>query len=470
MNELAGIRWGSAVAAYQVEGAVRGGGRVESIWDTFTARPGATTRGDTAELACRTYEDPTKMIEAIAWLGLDTFRLSISWPRIVLGPGGQVNDEGLAYYRRVLKSLRVIGVRPVVTLYHWDLPQWLQERGGWSALATAAEFVSFVRVAVEHLGDLVDDWITINEPFCAAFHGHLSGLHAPGTTDEATALRAAFVQMHAHGRAVRVLRELAPASRVGLAINLSDLAPASDRLDDLAALARADLVENRLFLDTLVRGRVPDDAEDYFGAGTLTAALEGIDVAEVAQPIDFIGVNYYEHNVVRAHDPGTDPVVRGIDKLPVPEPRSANGVAVHPEGLERVLLRVAERVPDVPIWITENGIGLWDYVGPDGTCRDVERVDYINAHLQAMAAAIARGARVEAYYFWSLMDNFEWAHGYQLRYGLFYTDYPTGRLLPKLSAAHYREVVAAARVLGGGRVRPSWWQGAPEPTSVPGVR
>jgi len=454
MNELAGIRWGSAVAAYQVEGAVRGGGRVESIWDTFTARPGTTTRGDTGEVACGTYEDPEKMLEAIAWLGLDTFRLSISWSRVILGPGGQVNDEGIAYYRRVLVGLRGIRVRPVVTLYHWDLPQWLQERGGWSSLDTAAEFVSFATVAVERLGDLVDDWITINEPFCAAFHGHLSGLHAPGTTDEATALRAAFVQMHAHGQAVRLVRALAPTSRVGLAINLSDLAPASDEPDDLAAVARADLVENRLFLEPLLQGRVPDDAVDYFGADVLAAALDGIDVGDVAARIDFVGVNYYEHNVVRAHDPGTDPVVRGIDKLPEPEPRSANGVAVHPEGFERVLLRVAQVAPDVPIWVTENGIGLWDYVGPDGTCRDVERVDYIDAHLQAMAAAIIGGARVEAYYFWSLMDNFEWANGYQLRYGLFYTDYPTGRLLPKLSAARYREVIVTARDQCTDRTRP----------------
>lgn len=470
MNELAGIRWGSAVAAYQVEGAVRGGGRVESIWDAFTAQPGTTTRGDTGELACGTYEDPEKMLEAIAWLGLDTFRLSVAWSRIILGPGGQVNDEGVAYYRRVLAGLRSLGVRPVVTLYHWDLPQWLQERGGWSSLDTAAEFVAFATVAVERLGDLVDDWITINEPFCAAFHGHLSGLHAPGTTDEATALRAAFVQMHAHGQAVRLVRALAPTSRVGLAINLSDLEPASYRPEDLAALARADLVENRIFLEPLLQGRVPDGAADYFGADVLAAALEGIDVADVAPRIDFVGVNYYEHNVIRALEPGTDTVVRGIDKLPVPEPRSANGVAVHPEGFERVLLRVARTAPDVPIWVTENGIGLWDYVGPDGACRDVERVAFIDAYLQALAAAIRGGARVEAYYFWSLMDSFEWAQGYQLRYGLFYTDYPTGRLLPKLSAARYREVIETARVLGGARRSPSEWRETPEPASAPGAR
>lgn len=469
MDELAGIRWGSAVAAYQVEGAARGGGRVESIWDRFAARPGATTRGDTGDLACGTYEDPEKMLEAVSWLGLDTFRLSISWSRVLVGPGGQVNDEGVAYYRRVLTGLHARGIRPVVTLYHWDLPQWLQERGGWASLEAVAEFVVLVRVVVESLGDLVDDWITINEPFCAAFHGHLSGLHAPGATDEATALRAAFMQMHAHGQAVRLVRELAPSARVGLAINLSDLEPASDRPEDLAALARADLVENRIFLESLLRGRVPDDAADYFGADVLAAALEGVDVAAVAPRIDFVGVNYYEHNVIRALEPGTDPVVRGVDKLPVPEPRSANGVAVHPAGFERVLLRVARTAPDLPIWVTENGIGLWDYVGPDGVCRDVERVAFIDAYLPAMVAAIRAGARVEAYYFWSLMDSFEWAQGYQLRYGLFYTDYPTGRLLPKLSATRYREVVETARALDVVDRRTSSWRDVPEPAATTAV-
>lgn len=444
MNELAGIRWGSAVAAYQVEGGVRSGGRVESIWDTFTARPGAITRGDTGEVACRVYDDPGKLLDTVAWLGLDTFRMSVAWARVV-DAHGRVNEEGLAYYRRVLEGLRDLGVRPVVTLYHWDLPQWLQDRGGWSTLATATAFVAFVRVVVERLGDLVDDWITINEPFCAAFHGHLSGLHAPGVTDEATALRAAFVQMHAHGLVVPVLRELAPASRVGFAINLSDLAAAGDRPEDVAAFTCADLVENRLFLDPLLRGRVPDDAEAYFGAAALAAALNGIDVPALAPRVDFVGVNYYEHNVVRAAEPGTDPVVRGIEKLPVPEPRSGHGVAVHPAGLQRVLLRVADAAPGVPIWVTENGIGLWDYVGPDGACRDVERVAYLDAHAGAVAGAIAAGAPVEAYFFWSLMDSFEWAQGYQLRYGLFFTDYPTGRLVPKLSAARYRELIGECR-------------------------
>ncbi len=445
MSTLASVRWGTATAAYQVEGATTSGGRTPSIWDTFGARPGAITRGDTGDVAGGVYDDPSAMLAAVEWLGVDTYRFSIAWSRVIKGPDGTVNREGIAYYRRVVQELRSRGVVPVVTLYHWDLPQWLQDRGGWADLSTAAAFVHFATTVVRELGDLVIDWITVNEPFCAAFHGHLSGIHAPGTHDEATALRAAFVQLHAHGQAARALREIAPSARIGLAMNLSDLEPATDSAADVAATQRTDLVENRLFLHTVLRGIVPEDAADYFGPDVLAAALAGIDVASIAEPLDFVGINYYEHNVVRAAEPGSDLVVRGIEKLPVPEPRSANGVAVHPDGFTRVLLRVADLAPDLPIWVTENGIGLWDYLGPDGRCNDVERVELIDRYLDALGAAVVRGARVEAYFHWALMDTFEWNHGYQLRYGLFYVDFPTGRLVPKVSAEHYRAWIAANR-------------------------
>lgn len=448
MSALAGVRWGSATAAYQVEGAVDEGGRTPSIWDTFTARPGAIPRGDSGEIAARIYHHPAVLLDAVAWLGLDTYRLSVAWTRMVTGPDGRPNPEGIAYYRRVLQGLRDRGVTPVVTLYHWDLPQWLQDAGGWANLATADAFAEFAALAVGELGDLVSEWITVNEPFCAAFHGHLSGLHAPGLHDEATALRAALVQLHAHGEAVRTVRRLAPTARVGVSLNLSDLEAATDTPADLAATRVADLVENRLFLDPVLRGRLPDDTVGYFGADAVEAALRGVDVTRIAEPLDFLGVNYYEHNLVRASRVGNDLVVRGIEKLPVPEPRSGNGVAVNPAGFTRVLLRVAALEPDLPIWVTENGIGLWDYLGPDGRCNDVERIAYLDRYLAALATARDQGARVEAYFHWSLMDTFEWSYGYQLRYGLFYVDFPTGRLLPKQSAHHYRRLIAGQRAGG----------------------
>jgi beta-glucosidase len=445
MTKLAGVRWGSATAAYQIEGAVNGGGRVATIWDEFTSRPGTTTRGDTGAQACGAYDNPEAMLDAIEWLGLDTYRFSVAWSRVITGPEGRSNPEGIAYYRRILGGLKDRGVTPTVTLYHWDLPQWLQERGGWTNLETTDAFLHFARVAARELGDLVSDWITVNEPFCAAFHGHLSGLHAPGIRHEPTALRTALVQLHSHGEAVRALRAINADFRVGLAMNLSDLASATDRPEDLQALKRADLVENRLFLNTELQGRLPEDTAAYFGIGALSAAVDGIDVSRIAEPLDFIGINYYEQNVVRAADRGTDAIVRGIEKLPVAEPRSANGVAVRPDGFTRVLLRVAALAPDLPIWVTENGIGLWDYLGPDGQCNDIERVAFLEQYLVALGDAIACGARIESYYFWALMDNFEWAHGYQLRYGLFYTDYPTGRILPKASAERYRVHIAEER-------------------------
>ncbi len=445
MSRLATVRWGTATAAYQVEGATARGGRTPSIWDTFGAQPGAITRGDTGEVAARVYEDPAAMLDAVEWLGVETYRFSVAWSRVITGPDGGVNAEGVAYYRRLVQELRSRGVQPVITLYHWDLPQWVQDRGGWADLRTAAAFVHFATTVVRELGDVVSDWITINEPFCAAFHGHLSGIHAPGLHDEPTALRAAFVQLHAHGQATRALRAIAPSARVGLAMNLSDLEPASESPADVAATRRADLVENRLFLHTVLQGAVPEDAADYFGPGVLAAASAGIDVARIAEPLDFIGINYYEHNVVRAAEPGSDLVVRGIAKLPVPEPRSANGVAVHPAGFTRVLVRAAALAPGLPIWVTENGIGLCDYLGPDGRCHDIERVALIDRYLEALSSAIAQGAPVEAYFHWALMDTFEWNHGFQLRYGLFYVDFPTGRLVPKTSAGHYRARVAAER-------------------------
>lgn len=443
MSEMPAIRWGSATAAYQIEGAVDQGGRVPSIWDTFATRPGAITRGDTGAVASNMYHDPAPLLDAVEWLGIDSYRLSVAWCRVI-SADGQPNPEGIAYYRRVLQELHRRGVTPLVTLYHWDLPQWVQDAGGWTSLETVAAFVDFVSVVVRELGDLVDEWITINEPFCAAFHGHLSGQHAPGLHDEATALRAALMQLHAHGEAARTLRRLAPGARVGLAMNLSDLEPASEQPADLAATGVADLVENRLFLYTVLRGELPGDTARYFGEAAVAAALAGIDPAGIAEPLDFIGVNYYEHNVVRAAEPGTDPIVRGIAKLPVPEPRSGNGVAVHPAGFVRVLLRVADLAPDLPIRVTENGIGLWDYLDPSGNCNDVERVAFLDRYLAALDEARSRGARVEAYYHWALIDTFEWSYGYQLRYGLFYVDFPTGRLVPKASAAHYREIIARA--------------------------
>lgn len=444
-DDLEGVKWGAAIAAYQVEGGAASGGRSPSIWDTFSRKPGAVLRGDTGDVAAAVFENPGPMLDNAEWLGLDVLRVSISWSRLIPGGDGEVSEEGVAFYRHLFGELRSRNVTPVVTLYHWDLPQRLQDRGGWSSMETVEAFVEYVEKAVALFKDLVQDWVTINEPFCTAFHGHLSGLHAPGIRDEAVALRVALMQMKGHGDAVRAIRRVDPSARVGLAINLSDLEAASESDEDLQAYRTADLIENRLFLVSFSSGRLPDGLAEYFGEEVIAHALEEIDVSLASVPLDFIGLNYYEHNVISASQGKADTVVRGVRKLPVPEPRSANGVATRPDGFIRTLLRVSEAFPGVPVWVTENGIALHDYLDPSGLCNDIERVDYLDRHVEAVAEARRRGVNVEAYFHWCLMDTFEWSYGYQLKYGLLYVDFPTSRLIPKASAHHYRELIAQIR-------------------------
>jgi len=439
LSTLQHVKWGSASAAYQIEGATSQDGRTPSIWDTFAATPGATTRGDTGDIACDSYRHPERILEAIEWLGLDTYRFSISWSRLIPNPDGVPNPPAVAYYRRLLENLHQQGVTSVVTLYHWDLPQWLQDKGGWTSLETVAAFRLFAQTAVQLFGDLVTNWITVNEPYCAAFHGHLSGLHAPGTRCEQIALRATLVLLQAHAEATQAIRTVDPQAHVSLALNLSDLVPASDSEADIKATSRADLIENRLFLDPILTGCLPADAEQYFGAKPLADALTGIDLDAINTPLDFIGVNYYEHNRIQASPDDHDLIIRGVRKLSNPQPCSANGVAVCPSGFTRVLTRVATMAPQLPIWVTECGIGLWDYIGPYQQCHDTERVDFLAAYMPALADAIVAGAKVEAFMLWALMDNFEWSNGYQLRYGLFYTDFANGHLSPKNSAHWYRD-------------------------------
>lgn len=438
---LAGVRWGTATAAYQVEGAPAEGGRTPSIWDDFSRRPGAVLHGDTGDVACDLYHRWDPALAALRWLGVSVYRFSVSWSRLV-PRAGEVNAEGVAYYRRVARSLLDAGIAPVVTLYHWDLPSWLDARGGWLARDVVDEFEFFVRAVVDGLGDLVSHWITVNEPYCVAVHGYLSGFHAPGRRDPEEALRAATKVLGAHGRAVAVLREAVPAHRVGVAVNLVDVHAVSEAPADRRAADRIDLAENRLFLEPLCRGRLPEDGAEIFGAGIWRRATAGADLTGVDAPIDFFGVNYYEQHVVTARDAEHE-MVPGARKLPAAPPTSANGVAVRPEGFAAVLRRVHREWTAAPIWVCEVGIGLHDYVGPDGECRDPERVEFFDAYLTALGGVAAEGVPIETFIAWTLQDNFEWNQGYQLRYGLFYTDFPTGRTRPKTSAHRYRELIAS---------------------------
>jgi beta-glucosidase len=338
------------------------------------------------------------------------------------------------------------GIAPVATLYHWDLPQWLQDGGGWSNRITALRFADYVSTVVQRLGDRVGRWITLNEPWVSAFVGHFEGRHAPGVSDEAAALAAAHHLLLAHASGLERIRREAPHAKAGVTLNLSHVLPATETAADVAAAARVDLFENRLFLSPLFRGCYPQDAYEFWAGVTDFAFVRDGDLAAISQPMDFLGVNFYEQHRVVAdpdHIRGPSNIVRGARKLPPTPPITEGRVAIRPDALYSVLTRVTREWTKIPLCITENGIALHDYVGPDGRCHDPERIDYFAAHFRAAARAIEQGVPLEAYIVWSLMDNFEWADGYRLRFGLIHVDYSTQVRLLKSSAHWFARVITA---------------------------
>ena len=432
-----GFLWGAATAAYQIEGAVHEDGRGPSIWDTFAHTPGATLRGDTGDLACDHYHRWPADLDLLRELGVGAYRFSVAWPRVVPAGAGKVNAAGLDFYDRLTDGLLDRGITPMVTLYHWDLPQALQDRGGWADRDTADHFADYARVVHERLGDRVPYWLTLNEPYCAAFVGHLDGTHAPGLRDEKVALRALHHLLLGHGKAVAALRADGVTGQVGITCNLTSVHPASEDPADVAAAGRLDLHENRMFLDPIFRGAYPADAADHYGAVTDFGFVRDGDLATIAAPLDYFGVNYYERHQVRA-DPA-DPV-RGWQRVPPARP-TVTGIGVHPEGLREILERVARDYTPLPLVVTETGLALHDYVAPDGQVADDERIAFFDRHLRAAHEALAAGVPLIGFFPWSFMDNFEWASGYGVRYGIYYVDYATQRRLPKHSAHWYAAVI-----------------------------
>jgi beta-glucosidase len=439
-----GFVWGASTSAYQIEGGVKAAGRGPSIWDTFTRVPGATHHGENGDVACDHFNRLESDLNLMAKLKLQAYRFSIAWPR-VMPDGNQVNPAGLDFYDRLVDGLLARGITPIATLYHWDLPQALQEGGGWANRSIAECFADYVSSVVGRLGDRVDHWITLNEPWVAAFVGHLEGRHAPGITDEATAVKVAHHLLLSHARGLERIRDAAPGAKAGITLNLSDVLAASESEADIAAAARVDLFENRLFLSPLFQGIYPDDARDFWASVTDFDFVRDGDMAAIHRPIDFLGVNFYEQHQVVAdpdHVRGPSNLVRGARKLPPGGPLSAGGVSIRPDALHSVLTRVHREWTKLPLWITENGIALNDYVTPDGRCHDPERIDYYAAHFRAAARAIQDGVPLEGYIVWSLMDNFEWAAGYSLRFGLVYVDYATQARVTKSSAEWFTRVIA----------------------------
>jgi beta-glucosidase len=444
----AGFLWGAATAAYQIEGAVDEDGRGPSIWDRFSHTPGAVALGQTGDIACDHYHRLAADLDVMAGIGLTAYRFSIAWPRIQPDGAGTVNQRGLDFYRRLVDGLLERGIAPVATLYHWDLPAALQDRvGGWAGRETALRFAEYAAVAFEALGDRVGTWVTVNEPQVAAFTGHLDGRHAPGIRDLRTAIRAAHHLLLGHGLAVEAFRASGSAGDIGISLNLNPVDPAGDDEADRRAATLFDGYLNRWFLDPLFRASYPVDAADHLRAvagdlGPDLGCVEADDLATIAAPLDFLGVNYYFRNIVGAAPLAPSGLGWEARRAPDGAETTSVGWAINPDGLADLFGRLRAEYPRLPIYVTENGISLDDKPGPDGRLDDPRRIDYIRRHLEVAADAIGQGTDLRGWFVWTLIDNFEWALGYRPRFGLVHVDYATQRRTPKASARWYAEVIA----------------------------
>jgi beta-glucosidase len=436
----AGFVFGASTAAYQIEGAAHEDGRGPSIWDTFARTPGRVTHGDTGDIACDHYHRLDSDLDLIVDLGLDCYRFSVAWPRVIPDGGSRVSQRGLDFYRRMVDGLLARGIKPMATLFHWDLPQPLQDAGGWASRDTVGRFAGYASAVLDAIGPQVPFWVTVNEPFCAGMIGHLQGRHAPGIVDLHAALAASHHLLLAHGQAVALVRAKAPGSAVGSSVLLSDISPADHASPaDQAAARRLDGYENRWFLDPVFRACYPADMLDWYAAQVPVDFIRDGDLAVIAAPLDFAGINYYETKTV-TFDPA-EPYHQAT-VLTAGGPLTANDVDARPAGLGRVLRRLRDEYPRIPVYVTENGAPFHDYVDPNGQVNDPERVRYLADHLAEVASAIDDGVDVRGYFVWSLLDNFEWADGYSRRFGIYYVDFGTQRRIAKSSARWYRDLIA----------------------------
>lgn len=433
--------WGVATSSYQIEGATDEDGRGPSIWDTFSRTPGAVAKGATGDVACDHYHRWPEDLDMLVEMGVDAYRFSVAWPRVLPDGRGRVEPRGLDFYERLVDGLLERGIAPFATLYHWDLPQALQDVGGWTSREVVGAFGEYADAVVGRLGDRVRSYATLNEPWCSAHLGYGLGEHAPGLADPAAALNAAHHLLLAHGRAMPILRSGAPTAEHGIVLNLNPAYPASDSEADRAAARRFDGFFNRWFLEPLLRGRYPQDA--WTEVGDAAPPVEDGDMEAIRAPLDWLGVNYYTRAICA--DAGPDapwPRSRGV---PVDAPVTAMGWEVFPEGLRALLTRLERDYPELPpLYVTENGAAVEERVD-GGTVDDPERIRYLEGHVDAVAAAVADGVDVRGYFAWSLMDNFEWAHGYDKRFGLVHVDYATQQRTLKASAHWYRDRIRRHR-------------------------
>ncbi|PPG38264.1 GH1 family beta-glucosidase [Pseudoclavibacter sp. RFBA6] len=453
---------GAATAAFQIEGAAREDGRGPSIWDTFSHTPGKTWNGDTGDVAADHYHRVEADLDLMAELGLEAYRFSISWPRVQPGGSGRVEPRGLAFYDRLVDGLLERGIRPIATLYHWDLPQELEDVGGWANRETAFRFEEYARMAAAHLGDRVHTWTTLNEPWCSAYLGYGSGAHAPGRTDGADALAAVHHLNLAHGLAVSAIR--------GAASNAPDVSVTLNfhvtRGDDPDAKRRVDALANRAFTSPMLLGRYDEDLLRDTASVSDWSFVEPGDLERIHQPLDFLGVNYYSTVTVRTWDGVSERVKNDghkdmggspwpgspdIDFLPQAGPYTDMGWNIAPDGLEELLVSLSEQFPDLPLMITENGAAFADVVTVDGDRQvvdDPERTDYLRRHFAAARRAMDRGVDLRGYLVWSLMDNFEWGYGYSKRFGVVHIDYETQRRTVKNSGLWLSDLIRNRQISG----------------------
>jgi beta-glucosidase len=450
--------WGSATASYQIEGGYLEDGRTFSIWDTFCRTPGKVLNGDTGDVADDHYHRWQQDIGLIKELGLQAYRFSIAWPRIQPGGSGPVNPAGTAFYDRLVDALLAAGVQPVATLYHWDLPQELEDAGGWVNRETALRFGDYAEHVAGALGDRISVWTTLNEPWCAAFLGYAAGVHAPGRTEPASALAAAHHLNLAHGLGARAVRSvLGEATDVSVTLNLHVVRPEDPYSDDdLDAVRQIDAVGNRVFLGPMLQGAYPEDLLSDTAHVTDWSFVQDGDTATAQVPLSVLGINYYstakarrfggvgERQLADGHgDSSASPWVGAddVEFVPVPGPYTAMGWNIDPSGMTELLTTVGARYPGLPLMVTENGAAFYDEVSPDGRVRDSDRIGYLHGHIDAVLSAREAGIDVRGYFLWSLLDNFEWAYGYDRRFGIIRVDYDTLERTIKDSGRWYSQLI-----------------------------
>ncbi len=441
--------WGAATSAYQIEGAVHEDGRALSVWDRFSAVPGATYQGETGEIAADHYHHMEDDVALMAELNLNAYRFSLSWPRILPQGTGAVNERGLDFYDRLVDTLLARGIRPLATLYHWDLPVALQDRGGWLVRDTAYAFADYAEVVARRLGDRVEWWLTHNEPWCSTYLGYALGTHAPGLHDKQLAVKVGHHILLSHGLSVpRMRAHLSPQAHVGIALDFYPVYAANDHTETLLAVKQADTFRNRWFLDPLFRGSYPDNL--FTNLGVTPPPIHEDDFSIISTPIDFLGVNYYSRMLVR----GSEDVViitehtvpfnnfEAIERIPGAS-YTEMGWEIFPDGLANILTRIHREYAPKAMVVTESGAAFDDHLDDNNHIHDKLRIDYLQAHIQIVAQVIRQGAPIKGYIVWSFLDNFEWSEGYRKRFGLVYVDYPTQRRIVKDSGRWYASFVAS---------------------------